>query len=257
MKLAKQLGEPPRDVAARVAEKLGDAGGLLAAAEVSGPGFVNLAFSPEALAAWATRALADPRLGVGRPDRADDHGRLLGAQRRQGDARRAPALDRHRRRDRAHAGVRRPPRDPHEPPGRLGHPVRDAHPAHAGHEHPAPEGLRGARDALPRGQGALRRRPRVRRQRAPAGRRAAGRRPGDDRAVAGPRGRLAGAHQPPLRAARRDADRRGRDRRELLQRPARRASSRRCSRRASRSRATARSRSSPSGSRTRTARPRC
>ena len=64
MKLAKQLGEPPRDVAARVTEKLGDAGGLLAAAEVSGPGFVNLAFSPEALAAWATRALADPRLGV-------------------------------------------------------------------------------------------------------------------------------------------------------------------------------------------------
>ena len=65
MKLAKQLGEPPRDVATRVTEKLGDAGGLLAAAEVSGPGFVNLAFSPEALAAWATRALADPRLGVG------------------------------------------------------------------------------------------------------------------------------------------------------------------------------------------------
>jgi arginyl-tRNA synthetase len=64
MKLAKQLGEPPRDVAAKVTEKLGDAGGLLAAAEVSGPGFVNLAFAPEALAAWATRALADPRLGV-------------------------------------------------------------------------------------------------------------------------------------------------------------------------------------------------
>jgi arginyl-tRNA synthetase len=64
MKLAKQLGEPPRDVAARVTERLGDADGLLAAAEVSGPGFVNLAFSPEALAAWATRALADPRLGV-------------------------------------------------------------------------------------------------------------------------------------------------------------------------------------------------
>jgi arginyl-tRNA synthetase len=64
MKLAKQLGEPPREVAAKVTEKLGDAGGLLAAAEVSGPGFVNLAFSPEALAGWATRALNDPRLGV-------------------------------------------------------------------------------------------------------------------------------------------------------------------------------------------------
>ena len=43
-------------------------------------------------------------------------------------------------------------RDPHEPPRRLGHAVRDADPAHAGHEHPAPAGLRGARDALPRGQ---------------------------------------------------------------------------------------------------------
>jgi arginyl-tRNA synthetase len=64
MKLAKQLGEPPRDIAAKVTEQLGDADGLLAAVEVSGPGFVNLNFSPDALAAWATRALADPRLGV-------------------------------------------------------------------------------------------------------------------------------------------------------------------------------------------------
>ena len=55
MKLAKQLGEPPRDVATRVTEKLGDAGGLLATVEVSGPGFVNVAFSSEALAAWVTR----------------------------------------------------------------------------------------------------------------------------------------------------------------------------------------------------------
>ena len=109
MKLAKQLGEPPRDVAERVTEKLGDAGGLLAAAEVSGPGFLNLAFSPEALAAWATRALADPRLGVGPAATAQTViGRLLGAQRGQGDARRAPALDRDRRRARAHARVRGP-----------------------------------------------------------------------------------------------------------------------------------------------------
>ncbi|HEY6891744.1 MAG TPA: hypothetical protein VI300_28335, partial [Solirubrobacter sp.] len=66
MKLGKQLGETPRDVAARVTERLGDAGGLLASAEVSGPGFVNLAFSSEALAAWATRALNDERLSVPR-----------------------------------------------------------------------------------------------------------------------------------------------------------------------------------------------
>ena len=66
---------------AKVTEKLGDAGGLLAAAEVSGPGFVNLAFSPEALAAWATRALRRPApRRPARRDAADDHGRLLGAR---------------------------------------------------------------------------------------------------------------------------------------------------------------------------------
>ena len=64
MKLAKQLGEPPRGLAERVVGTLGDAGGALAAVEVSGPGFVNLAFSSDALAAWATEALTDPRLGV-------------------------------------------------------------------------------------------------------------------------------------------------------------------------------------------------
>ena len=64
MKLAKQLGEPPRGLAERVVGTLGDAGGALAAVEVSGPGFVNLAFSGEALAGWATEALADARLGV-------------------------------------------------------------------------------------------------------------------------------------------------------------------------------------------------
>jgi arginyl-tRNA synthetase len=64
MKLAKQLGEPPRALAERVVGTLGDAGGALAAVEVSGPGFVNLAFSSDALATWATEALADDRLGV-------------------------------------------------------------------------------------------------------------------------------------------------------------------------------------------------
>ena len=64
MKLAKQLGEPPRGLAERVVGTLGDAGGALASVEVSGPGFVNLAFSGEALAGWATEALKDQRLGV-------------------------------------------------------------------------------------------------------------------------------------------------------------------------------------------------
>lgn len=64
MKLAKAVGEPPRAVAEQVVAELGDAGGLLAAVEVAGPGFLNLSFAPGALAEWATFALADPRLGV-------------------------------------------------------------------------------------------------------------------------------------------------------------------------------------------------
>ncbi|MDA0179371.1 arginine--tRNA ligase [Solirubrobacter phytolaccae] len=64
MKLAKQRGEAPRAVAERVATELGDADGLLAKTEVSGPGFLNLTFAPGALAEWATAALADERLGV-------------------------------------------------------------------------------------------------------------------------------------------------------------------------------------------------
>lgn len=64
MKLAQQLGQPPRALAERVVEALGDADGLIAGAEVSGPGFVNLRFAEDALARWATAALADERLGV-------------------------------------------------------------------------------------------------------------------------------------------------------------------------------------------------
>src|SRR4051812_18189848 len=64
MKLAKQLGETPRQIAEDVTAALGDADGLLAAVAVSGPGFVNLTFAPAPLAAWATSALNDPRLGV-------------------------------------------------------------------------------------------------------------------------------------------------------------------------------------------------
>ena len=40
--LAKRLRRPPRDVAARLVERLAGAGGLVVRAEVAGPGFVNL-----------------------------------------------------------------------------------------------------------------------------------------------------------------------------------------------------------------------
>ena len=42
MLLARRLGRPPREIAARLVAQLGDAGGLVASAEIAGPGFVNL-----------------------------------------------------------------------------------------------------------------------------------------------------------------------------------------------------------------------
>ncbi len=42
MLLARRLGARPRDLAARLAETLGDAGGLVEAVEVAGPGFLNV-----------------------------------------------------------------------------------------------------------------------------------------------------------------------------------------------------------------------
>lgn len=42
MQLAKRLRQPPREIAGALLEKLGEAGGLVARAEVAGPGFVNL-----------------------------------------------------------------------------------------------------------------------------------------------------------------------------------------------------------------------
>lgn len=59
--LAKRVGSPPREVAARVLAELGD---LPATVEISGPGFLNITFDD----AWITSLLgglaADPRLGV-------------------------------------------------------------------------------------------------------------------------------------------------------------------------------------------------
>ncbi|MDH3687590.1 MAG: arginine--tRNA ligase, partial [Myxococcales bacterium] len=42
MLLAKALRKPPREIAQRLAEVLGDAGGLVARTEIAGPGFLNL-----------------------------------------------------------------------------------------------------------------------------------------------------------------------------------------------------------------------
>jgi arginyl-tRNA synthetase len=63
MSLGKQLGKPPRDIAQQVVEqtKLDD---LCDKVEVAGPGFVNLRLRDDWLAARATKAIADERLGV-------------------------------------------------------------------------------------------------------------------------------------------------------------------------------------------------
>ncbi|MFI7023917.1 arginine--tRNA ligase [Micromonospora sp. NPDC049900] len=64
---ARTLRRNPRDVAAEIVAAL-PVGGLVAAAEVAGPGFVNLGLTDAALLAQVASRLADPRLGVGTPE---------------------------------------------------------------------------------------------------------------------------------------------------------------------------------------------
>ncbi|MGW0226885.1 arginine--tRNA ligase [Actinopolymorpha singaporensis] len=64
LRLAKQLGRPPREVAAEVLERA-DLGELVANAEIAGPGFVNLTVADEALSGLVEQMSADTeRLGV-------------------------------------------------------------------------------------------------------------------------------------------------------------------------------------------------
>ena len=59
MKLAKELGRPPRDLAGPIAEALGEVGAI-DRAEVAGPGFVNLHLSSAWIGQQLTQALRDP-----------------------------------------------------------------------------------------------------------------------------------------------------------------------------------------------------
>jgi arginyl-tRNA synthetase len=63
MSLAKRLGKPPREVAGIILAGLAGAPEI-EAAEISGPGFINLTLRDAWLAAQANQRLADPRLGV-------------------------------------------------------------------------------------------------------------------------------------------------------------------------------------------------
>jgi arginyl-tRNA synthetase len=61
--LAKKVGAPPREVAAKIVDAL-DLDGVCDSVEVSGPGFINLTFSSAWLASLLQDVDADPRLGV-------------------------------------------------------------------------------------------------------------------------------------------------------------------------------------------------
>jgi arginyl-tRNA synthetase len=61
--LAKQVGMPPREVAAKIVEAL-DVEGVCDAVEVSGPGFINLTFSNAWLGSLLNDVAADERAGV-------------------------------------------------------------------------------------------------------------------------------------------------------------------------------------------------
>lgn len=63
MKLGKQLGKPPREVAQAVVDQI-KTGDLIAKVEIAGPGFINLHLSDRSLADAANAMLGDDRLGV-------------------------------------------------------------------------------------------------------------------------------------------------------------------------------------------------
>jgi len=63
MGLAKRANARPRDLAEKIVAAL-ETGGLIASAEVAGPGFINLTLAPAAVSAAAAAMLADDRLGV-------------------------------------------------------------------------------------------------------------------------------------------------------------------------------------------------
>ncbi len=71
MPLGKQLGRPPRDVAAEMVSRL-DVGDLCHPPEIAGPGFINLRVFDSFLAGCLTQAVGDERMGVA-PGRAAAH----------------------------------------------------------------------------------------------------------------------------------------------------------------------------------------
>jgi arginyl-tRNA synthetase len=61
MLVAKEAGRPPRAIAELLARGIGDAGGMLGAVEVAGPGFLNFRYSDAFVAGLPPRILAEGR----------------------------------------------------------------------------------------------------------------------------------------------------------------------------------------------------
>src|SRR6516225_601482 len=68
MALGKELGKPPRDVAAEIVKRL-DAVDMLEAPQIAGPGFINLRLSGGWLAKQLQVMAGDERLGVSHSDK--------------------------------------------------------------------------------------------------------------------------------------------------------------------------------------------
>lgn len=64
LSLAKTLGMPPRDVATKALESLGDLSDMVESTEVAGPGFINVTFAPSFLAKELVAAMQQTHLGV-------------------------------------------------------------------------------------------------------------------------------------------------------------------------------------------------
>ena len=67
MGAAKQLKQNPRELAEKVLQNLPIGEGLIAKAEVAGPGFINLHLDSQAISEDCQKLLSDPRLGVEQP----------------------------------------------------------------------------------------------------------------------------------------------------------------------------------------------
>ncbi len=64
LSIAKSLGMPPRDVAIKALEALGDVSDMVESAEVAGPGFINITFTTSFLAHELVAAMQHDHLGV-------------------------------------------------------------------------------------------------------------------------------------------------------------------------------------------------